>query len=80
MGKPPLQSIAFATVLLVLGVVFVVLGFMFLTGYLETEFWRRGFIFVGMGSLLIIPGAYVIFIAVNVMLGGKGYTWAHIPE
>eukprot|EP00026_Physarum_polycephalum_P022641 Phypoly_transcript_26867.p1 GENE.Phypoly_transcript_26867~~Phypoly_transcript_26867.p1 ORF type:complete len:117 (+),score=11.91 Phypoly_transcript_26867:80-430(+) len=79
-GKPPLSSICFALVLVIVGLILETGGLLFLTGYVETEFWRRGFIFVGVGILLLIPGVYVTFIAVNVVLGRKGYTYTMIPE
>ncbi len=79
-GNPPLKSIGFAFILLCLGCLFVGMGISFVTGYVETEFWKRGFMFMGVGILLIIPGCYVLFIAIATCLGITGYKYSMIPD
>lgn len=77
---PPYTSIGFAVVLVLLGLLLVTGGFSLLLGYFETEEWRRGFVFVGVGILFLIPGIYVVSIALLTALGVNGYSYAMIPN
>ena len=59
----PTRSIITAIFLFLLGLVMLTLGILLLTGVLESKFWDRCYPLLFLGTIVFIPGAYHVRIA-----------------
>eukprot|EP01134_Creolimax_fragrantissima_P001873 CFRG1873T1 len=83
--KKPTQSIPFraiglAAALFISGFLLIVLGFMILTGYVDTKDSDRGIPLLFLGILIFIPGFYHVRIAYYAYKGYRGYSYQDIPS
>eukprot|EP00013_Stygamoeba_regulata_P017518 CAMPEP_0177671918 /NCGR_PEP_ID=MMETSP0447-20121125/25013_1 /TAXON_ID=0 /ORGANISM="Stygamoeba regulata, Strain BSH-02190019" /LENGTH=164 /DNA_ID=CAMNT_0019179449 /DNA_START=23 /DNA_END=517 /DNA_ORIENTATION=+ len=76
---PPYGSICFALLLLLGGLIATSLGVAHLCGHVDARVEENGYHLVGLGSLLLLPGAYVSFVAFASWRGWRGYDYSLIP-
>jgi hypothetical protein len=57
--NPPTKEIWRGIGFFLAGSICITIGVLFLVGVIESSFWRRGYVLIGIGLLLFIPGSYV---------------------
>eukprot|EP01104_Vermistella_antarctica_P019008 TRINITY_DN7256_c0_g1_i1.p1 TRINITY_DN7256_c0_g1~~TRINITY_DN7256_c0_g1_i1.p1 ORF type:complete len:156 (+),score=31.70 TRINITY_DN7256_c0_g1_i1:48-515(+) len=79
-GRPPRKAICLALALLLSGIALLTLGLMLVTGLIDSDYWKRGFILLLVGALVFLPGFFVSRIALYSYLGYRGFSYQDIPE
>jgi Transmembrane proteins 230/134 len=69
----------FACLLLLGGLITTVVGVAHLSGHMDARIPENGYHLIGLGSLLLLPGSYVCFVAFASWRGWRGYDYSLIP-
>ncbi|XP_014674046.1 PREDICTED: transmembrane protein 230-like [Priapulus caudatus] len=76
----PYKAILLAVILCLLGTLLITISALLMTGHINAKYGDRMWPLLILGSILFIPGAYHVRIAVYAYKGYVGYSYDDIPE